>query len=52
LEVIGVGDGHVCLDVSFVRILQHDQAEKVGVVPGDYVRFEVTDTGTGMPSEV
>ena len=44
--------GRLVLETRNVKIDEDFAASEEGLVPGDYVRLSVSDTGTGMPADV
>lgn len=44
--------GRITIRTSNVHIEQGDEANYEGILPGQYVRVSITDTGTGMPQSI
>lgn len=44
--------GRITIRTSNVEIEQGDEANYEGILPGQYVRVSITDTGTGMPESI
>jgi PAS domain S-box-containing protein len=46
------GGGRLTVETSNVRVDAQEAADAVDLAPGDYVVLSVSDTGTGIPSEL
>jgi PAS domain S-box-containing protein len=44
--------GKLVIETANVVLVEQDLAKEIGVIPGDYVRLSVSDTGVGMSPEV
>jgi signal transduction histidine kinase len=44
--------GLLTLETANVHLADEDEADRIGVAPGDYVSLSVTDTGSGIAPEI